>query len=213
MIKTCYRFGALSRLPAVILYQLRGLAVAVAVISLMSPSAFASAPAAADRPPSNGIVYLFRGGFNVFSTGVDVLAKQLRARGIDATAYGNADWPAVTEKATTRYTATHQPIILVGHSFGANAAVLLAAQLDKARIPVALIVLYDTVSSMKVTGNVRRVVDFVSSDGRTMGVTVAGEPDFAGHIDRIEARQGHFTVDKDPRNHDISIAAILRVVK
>jgi len=40
---------------------------------------------------------------------------------------------------------------------GANAAVLLAAKLDKARIPVALIVLYDTVSSMKVTGNVRRV--------------------------------------------------------
>jgi thioesterase domain-containing protein len=109
------------------------------------------------------------GGFNVFSTGVDVLAKQLRARGIDATAYGNADWPAVTEKATNRYTVTHQPIILVGHSFGANAAVLLAAELEKARIPVALIVLYDTVSSMKVTGNVRRVVDFVSSDGRTMG--------------------------------------------
>jgi pimeloyl-ACP methyl ester carboxylesterase len=184
------------------------------IILMMSTGAFASVrPDVTSRSHSNGVVYLFRGGFNVFSTGVDVLAKQLRARGIDATAYGNADWPAVTEKATTRYTAAHQPIILVGHSFGANAAVLLAAQLDKARIPVALIVLYDTVSSMKVTGNVRRVVDFVSSDGRTMGVTVTGEPDFAGHIDRIEARQGHFTVDKDPRNHDISIAAILRVVK
>jgi hypothetical protein len=41
---------------------------------------------------------------------------------------------------------------------------------------------------------------------------VTGEADFTGRIDRIDAPQGHFTVDKDPRNHDISIAAILKVI-
>ena len=194
----------------------RATALAVAAFMfLASAIVLAPNPAAATPgpPSSNGVVYLFRGGFNVFSTGVDVLAKKLRARGIEATAYGNDDWPAVTEKAKARYAKTHQPIVLVGHSFGANAAVLIAAELNKSKTPVALIILYDTVSSMKVSANVRRVIDFVSIDGEEVGITVTGELGFTGHIERIDAKEGHLAIDKDPHNHDISIAAILRVIR
>ena len=190
------------------------LAVVVAVVFLASGGLFTPNPAvAAGTPSSGGIVYLFRGGLNIFSTGVDVLAKKLRARGIEATAYGNVDWQAVTEKAKVRYAKTHQPIVLVGHSFGANAAVLMAAELNKSKTPVALIILYDTVSSMKISANVRRVIDFVSIDGEQIGITVTGEFGFTGHIERIDAKEGHLAIDKDPHNHDISIAAILRVIR
>ena len=186
----------------------------VAVMFLASGGLFTPNQAvAAGTPSSGGIVYLFRGGLNIFSTGVDVLAKKLRARGIEATAYGNADWQAVTEKAKARYAKTHQPIVLVGHSFGANAAVLMAAELNKSKTPVALIVLYDTVSSMKVSANVRRVIDFVSIDGKELGFTVTGEFGFTGHIERIDSKDGHLAIDKDSHNHDISIAAILRAIR
>ena len=189
------------------------LAVVVAVVFLAS-GLFMPNPAVAARTPSpGGIVYLFRGGLNIFSTGVDVLAKKLRARGIEATAYGNSDWQAVTEKAKVRYAKTHQPIVLVGHSFGANAAVLMAAELNKSKTPVALIILYDTVSSMKISANVRRVIDFVSIDGEQIGITVTGEFGFTGHIERIDVKEGHLAIDKDPHNHDISIAATLRVIR
>jgi pimeloyl-ACP methyl ester carboxylesterase len=182
--------------------SVRATALAIAALMFLANSPLLTsdpAAAASVTPSAVGVAYLFRGGFNVFSTGVDVLAAKLRARGVDATAYGNADWPAVTGKAKARYAATDQPIVLVGHSFGANAAVLLAAELNKSKTPVALLILYDTVSSMKVTGNVRRVVDFVSTDGRTAGIAVTGELDFIGRVDRIDAPQGHFTVDKHPR--------------
>jgi len=170
------------------------------------------AAAASVTPSAVGVAYLFRGGFNVFSIGVDVLAAKLRARGVEARSEGHADWPERATEAAARYAATQLPIVIVGHSFGANAAVLMAAKLNESRTPVALLILYDIVSSMKVSANVRHVMDFVSTDGRTAGITVTGDRDFTGRIDRIDAPHGHFTVDKDPRNHDISIAAILKVI-
>jgi thioesterase domain-containing protein len=159
------------------------------------------------------MVYLFRGAFNVFSTGMDVLAKKLRAQGIAAKSYGHAAWPALARRAAARYAQAPLPIVLVGHSFGANAAVLMAAKLDETHTPVALLILYDTVSSMKISANVAHVIDFVSTDARGAQISVSGEPGFTGDIRRIKLREGHLAMDKDRQNQDISMAAILGVIR
>jgi pimeloyl-ACP methyl ester carboxylesterase len=167
---------------------------------------------AAGKPPSNGVVYLLRGGLNVFSTGLDVLAKELRGRGVDAKSYAFDDRSALAADAQARYVKTHLPIVIIGHSYGANAAVLMAAELEKSKTPVALLILFDTVSSMKVSANVRHVIDLVSTAGRGIDITVTAESGFTGRIDTIDVPEGHMSMDNDPRNHDLSIAAILKVI-
>ena len=195
--------------------RFRATALAVAAfLFLFSGAFFTAGPAAyaAGKPSSNGVVYLLRGGLNVFSTGLDELAKELRGRGIDAKSYGFDGWPALAANAHARYVKTRLPIVIIGHSFGANAAVLMAAELEKSKTPVALLILFDTVSSMKVPANVRRVIDLVSTTGQGIGITVTGEFGFTGHIDTIDVPEGHLSMDNDPRNHDISIAAVLKVI-
>jgi thioesterase domain-containing protein len=193
---------------------IRSTALAVAALLFLAGGVVLTpGPAvAAAAPSSTGVVYLFRGAFNIFSTGMDQIAKKLRARGIEAKSTSYADWPAFAAEAKTRYAQTHLPIILVGHSFGANAAVLLAAKLEESHTPVALLILFDTVSSMKISANVRRAIDFVSTDGRGAGITVTGELGFVGGIDRVKLREGHLAMDTDRHNQDISIAAILKVI-
>jgi len=192
--------------------RFRATALAVAAFLFLFSAAFFTPGPAAYAASSNGVVYLLRGGLNVFSTGLDDLAKELRERGIDAKSYGFDDKPALIADAQARYVKTHLPIVIIGHSFGANAAVLMAAELEKSKTPVALLILFDTVSSMRVSANVRRVIDLVSTAGQGIDITVTGEFGFTGHIDTINVPEGHLAMDKDPRNHKISIAAILKVI-
>ena len=42
---------------------------------------------------------------------------------------------------------------------------------------------------------------------------MTGESGFTGQIDRIDVAEGHIAMDKDPHNHDISIVAILKVIR
>ena len=43
-------------------------------------------------------VYLLRGWFGVFSTGIDKMADDLRAKGIKAEAIGHLEWKAAADK-------------------------------------------------------------------------------------------------------------------
>ena len=92
---------------------------------------------------SSAHVYLLRGIFNV-SVGLDALADKLRRIGIAATVYGHEEEGTVAADALQQYQAGH-PIILVGHSLGAGAAVSVARRLGNSGIPVALVVLLDAV--------------------------------------------------------------------
>src|SRR5277367_6537205 len=69
-------------------------------------------------------VYLLRGLLNVFSLGMDDLAGKLQADGISATVMNHADADLVTSQIVTTYNAgDHGPVVLIGHSLGADAIV------------------------------------------------------------------------------------------
>ena len=66
-------------------------------------------------------VYLLRGWFGVFSTGIDKMAEDLRAKGIKAEPIGHLEWKAAAEKiAGDRASGASGPLVLVGHSQGGN---------------------------------------------------------------------------------------------
>ncbi len=66
-------------------------------------------------------VILLRGWFGVFSTGLDSVADQLKQRGIEAEVAGHLNWSnEVAEILRERSAGRTGPLVLVGHSQGAN---------------------------------------------------------------------------------------------
>jgi hypothetical protein len=62
-------------------------------------------------------VYLLRGWFGVFSTGLDSLAEELRSKGIKAEAVGHLAWRStVSEIVKDRAAGKSGSLVLVGHS-------------------------------------------------------------------------------------------------
>jgi pimeloyl-ACP methyl ester carboxylesterase len=129
-------------------------------------------------------VYLLRGIFNV-SVGLDALAGKLAHQGVVATVYGHDQSSAVATVAAQQYNSgTARPIILIGHSLGAGAAVSVAQQLNSSGIPVALLVLLDPVSPEAVPPNVGRAVNLYVSGGQ--GTQVGAAPGFRGSLNNLD---------------------------
>jgi pimeloyl-ACP methyl ester carboxylesterase len=156
---------------------------------------------------SNARVYLLRGIFNV-SVGLDALAGKLRQSGIAATVYGHDEEGTVAAEALQQYQAgSARPIILVGHSLGAGAAVQVARQLGASGVPVALIVLLDPESHATVPSNVGRAVNFYVSGG--LGTTVDAEAGASvANLDFRSAGMDHMSIQAADSIHRQIISLI-----
>lgn len=171
------------------------------------------AAASGDQPSGKGIVYLLRGGANIFSTGMDEIADKLDDRGVDARSTGHASWPDVAREARERYEKKRQPIIIVGHSFGANAAILAAEELGKHNIPVALVVTFDPTAALQAPANVRWLVNFYSNTVQGMNLEVRPSAHFSGKLENIaQSDVGHLELDNDVRLHEQTIGYILKLL-
>src|ERR1700689_4543609 len=77
---------------------------------------------------SRAHVYLLRGLLNVFSLGMDTLAEELNRRGAYATGHNHNEWQSLADSAAAKYKAgTEGPIIIIGHSLGADAVLEMSA--------------------------------------------------------------------------------------
>ena len=125
-------------------YRSIAMLVIVALLGQMFGSGIA-----APRPH----VYLFRGLADVFSTGMDTLAVELNKQGVYATSHSHTDWKTIADKAAADYKGKKEsPIILIGHSLGADAVMEMADYLGDKGVPVALVVPFDgTHSRSRVT--------------------------------------------------------------
>jgi pimeloyl-ACP methyl ester carboxylesterase len=179
--------------------------------TLLAQPTAAAAPGNGDS--GKGIVYLIRGGLNIFSTGMDEVAEKLRARGIDARTLGQATWRDAARQAAERYKEKPQAIVFVGHSFGANAAVLAAEQLGNKEIPVALVILFDPTEVLKAPYNVERLLNYVSVDSLGYNVDVWAGPGFAGHLENIlHTEVNHIQIDNDEAIQDKAVGEVVRAV-
>jgi hypothetical protein len=154
--------------------------------------------------------YLMRGLMNVFSLGMDQLAVLIGRNGIEASVHNHAEADAVVSEIAGRYSAGDRgPIILIGHSLGADAVMMMAQSLGRAGIPVALVVPFDGTDSFEASKNVACVLNITQRTyaymhsgagfhGELSNVNVSGEPG----ID-------HFTIDKSPRLQSLVMKSVL----
>lgn len=169
--------------------------------------------AARPEAKSTAHVYLFRGLLNIFSLGMDELADKIRANGIAATVYNHTEWEDVASQIVANYkNGNHGPIILIGHSLGADAVMFMAESLGRRGVPVALVVPFDGTQTLVASSNVARVINLTQRDyayarrgsgfhGELKNVDVSGEG-----VD-------HINIDKSPRLHALVLSAIAAVVK
>jgi pimeloyl-ACP methyl ester carboxylesterase len=133
-----------------------------------------------DQPTDTpGRVLCLRGLADVFSLGMNELARRLREDGIQAVAASGSRWRSLADDIAekTRQRQPLRPLVLVGHSYGADNAVRLATRLQQTRTPVDLLVLLDATNPDPVPSNVRQCVHFYQPT--TIGALFPGV--FAGH--------------------------------
>ncbi|MGI9350159.1 MAG: hypothetical protein ACR2O3_01240 [Rhizobiaceae bacterium] len=93
-----------------------------------------------------GEIYLMRGLANVFSRRIDDMATQLRSRGYDAANFSYKQWPQVAKDIVLRASRkkVSYPVIIVGHSLGANESSKFANNLASNNVEVGLVVAFLT---------------------------------------------------------------------
>ncbi len=158
-------------------------------------------------------VYLLRGLLNVFSLGMDTLAEELNRRGVYATVDNHTAWQSLADQAAARYKAgTEGPIIIIGHSLGADAVMEMSAYLGAKGVPVALAVPFDGTQSFAASGNIQRVLNLTQ---RSYAYMRKG-PSFKGTLVNFDVSSDpsidHLNIDKSPRLHAKVIGEVLSVV-
>jgi Thioesterase domain len=184
-----------------------------AAAQTIKPAPHAVAPRAATThdDASHPHVYLMRGLLNIFSLGMDQLAAQIARNGIDASVYNHSVEETVVGAIAQKYRAgDHGPYILVGHSLGADAVMLMAQQLNAQGVPVALIVPFDGTGSYAAPANVSCVVNLTQ---RKYAYMQAGAG-FHGRLSNVDVSSDttidHVTIDKSPRLQAMALKEVLQ---
>lgn len=171
---------------------------------------------AARKRRYQGDIYLFRGLGDVFSRGMDTLGRKLRARGINAKVLNHSNWRAITNVIISnqkKYGSV--PIVLMGHSYGADAVVHIAEELKRRKIKVKYLVTFDPTVRLKVPSNVRIAVNYYLSNS-VSGVRLKKARGSRGsfkNVDLISEGVSHFNIEKQVKVHNIVIKNVLRYVR
>ena len=178
---------------------------------LLQPSVLWAGTLQPNRARPHQRVYLLRGFMNVFSLGMDQLANELRARGIEAVVANHTLSGIYANEAIRDCKAgAISSIAIVGHSLGATAAVDMAEQLAQAGVGVGLVVTVDPISTSAAPGNVKRLENFYISDG--VGKTVQRGPDFRGSLQNIDVKSdagiGHVSIANSGHVHQLVMRAV-----
>lgn len=181
---------------------------------------------ACDRAAAKGIgktganrpyqVYLLKGLADIFSSGMDFLQAKLQARGIAAEVHNHSEAEELAQSAIGKWRGgSRGPIIIIGHSLGADAAIAMAQRLGAAGVPVALLVTFSPVDSAPVSANVARAVNYFQSNSAWHGQIARGAG-FHGALENIDLAQmpgiTHFNIEKAEPLHAATLAKVLALI-
>jgi pimeloyl-ACP methyl ester carboxylesterase len=171
----------------------------------------------APRKSSYGQVYIMRGLMGpVLSAGLDTLAARLRQHGIEAPVSSHGSYGSLADEAQARWRAgNHGPIVIIGHSLGAYAALEMATLLQASHIPVGLVVTFGLNGDAKAPANVSSVVNYYQSQGFSSG-RVLGGPGFHGAISNVDLQKSteinHVNMVQAARLQAQTIARVVSLV-
>jgi len=162
--------------------------VAVLIVACLASTGEAATrlerPSAAEKVTiqPRGRAYLFRGFIGVLDWGMDELARRINLTGVTATVNSYLVWRGVADQAISDYRGDPEPIAIIGHSLGGDAAVAFAERLAAVGVPVSLLVTYDpTRFSSNLPPNVERYINLYRSHSVLGGGDVVQGRDFHGH--------------------------------
>jgi pimeloyl-ACP methyl ester carboxylesterase len=205
---------------------LAGLAAFVLLVS-----GCAAPQIAATTSSRAGQVVCLRGLLDVFSLGLNDLAERLRHDGIEAITVSGPSWPRLAQSIREARSRgdLRKPLVLVGHSYGADDAIRLARKLKRWNIEVELLVLLDATTPPPVPSNVVRCLHVYRPTvmGDVFPHLFAGNPVDAepgNHrtqvVNRIVSREsfgaaaahiGHFSIDASDAVHDLVLREVQSV--
>jgi hypothetical protein len=173
-------------------------------------------PGAGSYP--NGRVIVLRGLANIFSRGMDQIAKDLKDRGVNVTLSNHSRWQSISAKLIQEYRANPKetaPIILIGHSLGGDASIVMANWLVQNRVPVRLVVVFDAVAQVHpVNAGVESVTNFYKPKG--YGQEIKPGSNFRGVINNVDLTDrtdiDHLNIDKDPVIQQEVIAEVMKIL-
>ncbi|MEI8197671.1 MAG: hypothetical protein WCI73_17385, partial [Phycisphaerae bacterium] len=111
-----------------------------------------------------GQVYCMRGWLGIFSTGMDDLADKINHE-VTSVSVADEEWWRlkkflIKQKAAGKLS---EPLVLVGHSWGADDQIRVAEELQAAGITVDLLITIDPVTPPSVPPNVKRCINIYKS--------------------------------------------------
>ncbi len=165
-------------------------------------------------PASAEEVYLFRGGFDIFSTGMNQMAAELREKNVRASAHSFMAWQSIANdivKRSAEKKVSH-PIIVLGHSFGADVVVDFANYLGQRGIPTELVIGFDPNGTRIFTQGAKKAVNYRSSQSDRY---VRGEG-FRGTISHVDVKQygaNHFTIEQVRSVQELAMKEVLAKAK
>jgi len=150
-----------------------------------------------------GRVYMFRGLIGLLTSGVDKFDRELRAEGFCAAAYEDIQSGFVANQIGRAWESerTHEPLILIGYSAGADAALAIARQLDREHIPVDLVVTLDPMVRTTVTSNVRVCENYYETIITGLPLFSGRRLDAAPSVQLTNINVGHSNVGEGMVNH------------
>jgi pimeloyl-ACP methyl ester carboxylesterase len=161
-------------------------------------------------------VYLLKGLADIFSTGLDFLQAKLQARGVVGEVHSHAAAEELAQSAIAKWRGGGRgPIIIIGHSLGADAAMTMAQRLGAAGVPVALLVTFSPVDSAPVSANVARAVNYFQSSSAFHGQITKGAG-FHGALENVDLAETpgitHWNIEKAESLHAATIAKVLMLI-
>ena len=161
-------------------------------------------------------VYLLRGWFGVFSTGLDNIADDLSKKGIKAETIGHLAWRSTVSEIVKAHAANASDhLVLIGHSQGANNVIDMARLLEKEKIPVDLVVTLAPLMQDPVPRNVMWAINYYHSPG--WGAPVTADPGYSGKLSNVnlggDLGVSHITMDKSSKIQGEIERAILAVAQ
>lgn len=191
---------------------------------LTGPSQLDSAQTATlSLKPFKVQAYTMRGFLDVFSTGMNSLAKRIQTQlNIQATALSYLEEKKLARFLINNYQSGRfkGPIILIGHSYGADDQITVAKRLNDAHVPVDLLISLDNTKKQTIPPNVRVFYNINSGRSVMSWLVPWGTPLIAtsGKTKMVDInlvkdknfkRVNHFNIDKLPEVQ----AYIIEVIK
>jgi len=172
--------------------------------------------AQSQAPARTGEVYLIRGLANVFSLGMDEIAVKLKKSGVEAKTFNHSGWKSYANDIIKRSgrNAVSYPIVIAGHSLGANSSVSMANYLAEHGVEVSLVVAFDPTVDRVVGKDVDKVINYHFPTGHN---DFKKGPGFNGSLQNVDVSNmkhlGHMNVEKSGALQDQFISEVLKITK